>query len=81
MQVPLTSLHLNIKFQLNKYIQRSLKNIEIPLADRTLTAAVIFHQVLDGLCHSCGEKEQLLYQQIPKFSSSVIDMCKGYDHQ
>lgn len=74
MQVPLTSLYLNIKFQLNKYIQRSLKNIEIPLADRTHTAAVIFHQVLDGLCHLCGEKEHLLYQQIPKFSSSVIDV-------
>jgi len=33
------------------------------------------------VCHLCGEKEHLPYQQIPKFSSSVIDMCKGYDHQ
>lgn len=77
MQVPLTSLYLTIKFQLNKHSEK----FETPLADRTLTAAAIFHQVLDGLCHLYGEKEYLLYQQIPKFYSSVIDMCKGYDHQ
>lgn len=69
------SLYLNTKFQFNKYIQRSLKNTKIPLADRSLTAAVIFHQVLDGLCQLHKKKEHLLYQQIPSaFSSSVIDM-------
>lgn len=70
-------LYLNIKFQLNKYIQRSLKNIKIPLADRSLTAAVIFHQVLDALCQLLekNKKEHLLYQQISSaFSNSVIDM-------
>lgn len=54
------SLYLNIKFQLNKYIQRSLKNIKLPLADRSLSAAVIFHQVLDGLCQ-LREKKRNIY--------------------
>lgn len=81
MQIHLTSLYLNIRFQFNKYIQGIVQNIEISLADRTHAAAVISHQVLDVLCHLCGEKKHLLYQQIPKFSSSLIDMCKGYDHQ
>lgn len=53
----------------------------ISLADRTHITAVISHQVLDVLCHLCGEKKHLLYQQTPKFSCSLIDMCKGYDHQ
>lgn len=55
------SLYLNIKFQLNKYIQRSLKNIKIPLAYRSLTAAVIFHQVLDSLCQLHGKKRNIYY--------------------
>jgi len=56
MQIILTSLELNIRFQFNKYIGGSLENVEISLANRTCAAAVTSHQVLDVLCHLCGEK-------------------------
>lgn len=72
-----------LNFNLINIFREVWKTLKIPLADRRLTAAVIFHQVLDGLCQLHEKKKKhLLYQQIPSaFSSSVIDMWEGHDHE